>query len=963
MKMKKAVAAGFAAALMASAPAWGFSFNDITYWVGDGTNKCAVVVDFNDGSVANSSFAWGYRWNGDAPNVETILGEIAADDPRFTAFVASGWVNGFAYDVDDDGGTFKTGKTFTKSDEDDLFPQSWYSYDDENIYGDDWAISKASGDAFEGLEWSLTDGVAAEHPVDGEWHLMRFAAYAMNMMTYEYVANEYVPTATPAAATRTYRLADNVLWIGHGTNEVGLAISWGVGKTRTWGYRWNGEAPTVQEMIADISSADMRLVSHYSSMGSYAFLDTFGYDAGGVGGVTYDWATYTASDPSAWIAPYSTEYVDPEDWTTWIYHYFNLLTEPDGFYRTGASAYEYAAVGVDSLILQPGTWVVLAYNEGAWLDALDAAEPARSASVKLSGAGTVSKSNTKAGKTATWKAVASAGSVFSHWEGNLVESLNLSANALRNPTLKFKMPTELDEPTAVFLPIDEDGLGNVWLEGDLPLAPGVSVTNLCLCDDSLSYLTAKVTGLPAGMKFNAADLTFAGSPKKDGVYILTVTASNASGYKIKKALRLVVGVDDPEVSVPEIDNTPYCPLTVVVADGGGTVKGTGVYASNSVVTVKATPAKGYVFAGWFDDMGCFSPVEFEATDYRTPTVKVRVPDIRYLVAKFVQKGADTDPLEDVGCTAADETGALTMMVGVALDGSDAVTCESASLPSYSARGLPTGVSLSKTTGAITGVPTKAGTFNAKVTVSNASGKSILPLVITVLPLPTWAQGTFTGLAEQTDEEPGLATLTIGSAGKISGKVSFSGTNWTFAATAFDPGGIADGVTNLTITGTAKYVDAKKNTLLKDVALTVNAPTNGTWKLSSVTGMFGDADYGAHRAIWSDSKAEKAELAENWVGNYRYVTADGDAITLNVQKSGTVKWAGTLANGRKLSGSTTLLHEDAELIRAPFVIAYAPAASAKVKNGKTSETVQFPTFCDIIMFRYYEPTPGGPAERR
>ena len=30
---------------------------------------------------ANSSFAWGYRWNGDAPSFKTILDEIAADDP------------------------------------------------------------------------------------------------------------------------------------------------------------------------------------------------------------------------------------------------------------------------------------------------------------------------------------------------------------------------------------------------------------------------------------------------------------------------------------------------------------------------------------------------------------------------------------------------------------------------------------------------------------------------------------------------------------------------------------------------------------------------------------------------------------------------------------------------------------------------------------------------------------------
>ena len=957
MKMKKAVAAGFAAALMASAPAWGFSFNDITYWVGDGTNKCAVVVDFNDGSVANSSFAWGYRWNGDAPNVETILGEIAADDPRFTAFVASGWVNGFGYDIDDDGGTFKTGKTFTKSDEDDLFPQSWCDYDDENIYGDDWAISKALGDSFEGLEWSLTGGVASECPTNGEWHLMRFAAYAMNMMTFEYVENEYEPTSTPVAATRTYRLADNELWVGHGTNEAGVAISWGAGKTLTWGYRWNGEAPTVKQVLAEISAVDTRLVPHYTSMGTYSFLDTFGYDAGDVGRVTYDWKNYTASDASAWIAPYWTDYVDPEDWMTWIYHYFSLLTEPDSFYRTGASAYEYASVGVDEQLLQPGAWVILAYNEGNYLLDLDAASPAQA----KNGSGKITKSKTKKGQTATWKATASTGSVFSHWEGGIVETLDLSANARRNPALKFTMPAQLDAPTAVFVPIAYDGLSTLWLEGDQPLEAGTMVTNLWLRDDSLSYVTATVEGLPDGMTFNAANLTFDGTPEAEGTYILTVTAKNASGYQMKQALRLVVGADDPTVETPEVEYTPTYPLTVsVAAGGGGTASGTGVYAEGNTVTVKAVPAKGRVFAGWFTDGACTLPAPVVSGDYRAPTAKVRVPDVRNLFAKFLKKGAATDPVKNIACASLDATGTLTMMVGVKLAGTDKVTCESASLPSYKASGLPSGVSINKTTGAFTGAPGKVGTFKVKVTASNASTKKTRQITVKVLPLPVWAKGTFVGLAEETDVTPGLATLTVGATGKISGKVTTPGTNWTISASSFDVGGFTGDQTNLTITGRATYVDAKKRKSYRDFAFAVNAPTNGTWNLTSVTGTFGTADYAAYRRIWGDSAAAVRELEANWVGSYKYRSADEDVLRLQIQKTGAVVWTGYLANGRTFSGSTPLLHEDADLIRTPFAITYAPAAS--VKASKKTPAVNYPVFCDTVKFLYEMPDPGSPAER-
>lgn len=399
MKINKAVAAGFAAALMVYTPAWGFSFNDITYWVGSGTNRCAVVVDFNDGNVPNSSFAWGYRWNGDAPSVEAILGEIAADDPRFTSFASGGWVSGFGYDIDDDGGTFTTGKTYTKSDEDDLFPQSWYDYDyseydddeidDPTVYlvGDDWAISKAHGETFESLTWSLTAGVGAVHPVDGEWHLMRYAPYVMDMMDWSYVKNENEPTVAPIAATRTFRLDDIRYWIGSGTNRAGIAISWGVGKTRAWGYRWNGEAPMVEQVLQEIAAVDKRLVPHYKTESWGPFLDTFGYDAGDVGGVTYDWDNSSASDASAWIVPYWTDYVDPEDLSTWIYHYFNLLTEGDVYFRTGTSAYAYASLGIGSQPIQSGAWVILAYNEGAYLTTLDSAiesaTPSASAAVAL----------------------------------------------------------------------------------------------------------------------------------------------------------------------------------------------------------------------------------------------------------------------------------------------------------------------------------------------------------------------------------------------------------------------------------------------------------------------------------------------------------------------------------------------------------------------------------------------------
>ena len=803
--MKKMLfAAGFA--VVSSASAWGFGFNDIRCWIGEGTNRCAVVVDFNDGGIGDRSFAWGYRWNGEAPNVKAILDEITVYDTRLKMFASSSdygtFIDAFAYDVDGDGGTFEHvwnddayAYDFVKSDADDIFP--------------------------------ATSDVYSFDPVT--------------------------------------------------SNHVYTGVAW------------------------------MQLAGTGTAFEDVVFADT----------------------------PNGVDYTNPEDgqWICWRLCPYESVSD-----------YEWNPVGYECIETSPYIPV--------------AAVPAN-----LSGVGKITKSKTKKGQTATWKAVASAGSVFSHWEGGIVETMNLSANARRNPTLKFKMPAKLDAPTAVFVPVDDDKLSKLWLEGDLPLAAGAVVTNLYLCDDSLSYVTATVTDLPQGMTFNAANLRFGGAPAEDGVYILMVTAKNASGYQMKQALRLVVGTDDQSMETPEVDYTPTYPLTVAVAaGGGGTASGTGVYVSNKVVTVKAVAAKNRVFVGWFEDADCTLPAPM-TTDYRAPAGKIRVPDARYLFAKFVKKGAATDPVTDVACASVDETGTLTMMVGVKLAGTDKMTCESASLPSYKASGLPAGVAINKTTGAFTGAPGKVGTFKVKVTASNASTKKALNLTVKVLPLPAWAKGTFTGLADQADVEPGLATLTVGATGKISGKVTMPGTNWTISASSFDAGGFSVDQTNLTITGKATYVDAKKRKSYREFAFTVNAPTNGTWNLSSVTGTFGDAEYGAHRHIWGDSKAAKTELEENWTGTYRYVSNDGDVLKLKVTSAGAVTWTGALVNGRTFSGSTTLLHEDAELIRSPFAITYAPAGSEKVKSGKNTVTVNYPVFCDVLTFRYYEPpTPGSPAER-
>lgn len=112
-------------------------------------------------------------------------------------------------------------------------------------------------------------------------------------------------------------------------------------------------------------------------------------------------------------------------------------------------------------------------------------------------------------------------------------------------------------------------------------------------------------------------------------------------------------------------------------------------------------------------------------------------------------------------------------------------------PTYSATGLPGGLSINAGTGVISGVPTATGTFNAFVTVNSVTGSSTVPVTFTINPPPpiinsaasaTGRQGTAFNFGIAATNTPtsfgatGLPTgLTINqTSGVISGTPTVSG---------------------------------------------------------------------------------------------------------------------------------------------------------------------------------------------
>lgn len=81
------------------------TFDDIEFWVGSGTNRAALVIDWADG-LSPESLLWGYQWNGQATGLDMLLAVVRADSRLFAHLGQYAWgtaVFGLGYDLNGNG--------------------------------------------------------------------------------------------------------------------------------------------------------------------------------------------------------------------------------------------------------------------------------------------------------------------------------------------------------------------------------------------------------------------------------------------------------------------------------------------------------------------------------------------------------------------------------------------------------------------------------------------------------------------------------------------------------------------------------------------------------------------------------------------------------------------------------------------------------------------------------------------
>lgn len=197
-------------------------------------------------------------------------------------------------------------------------------------------------------------------------------------------------------------------------------------------------------------------------------------------------------------------------------------------------------------------------------------------------------------------------------------------------------------------------------------------------------------------------------------------------------------------------------------------------------------------------------------------------------------------------------------VGVKAVGAPVVENETGKTLTWSASNLPAGVTINAKTGELAGAPTAAVSTEKTariIATATGGGADSYSFRYKVASLHSWAKGTKTGGGETS-----AFTFTVGSTGKVSGKLFLGNTNWTFSASCLTAYEAADTNYYFSCKATAGTARLPIQVVLSSCVLTNCTDDIPTTTLGIAEGV---ADSGDAFVAWANvwSKAPYSDYAK------------------------------------------------------------------------------------------------------